>query len=242
MHKLLKIPADVYRYVLLSRFAGHKLRALADCFDDDIERLVGLASSFEYRHPLFPRVTIMPSQVKEEIYELRKLVHEIKPKVVLEIGTSNGGTLFLFCRVADPKATIISVDLPSGPFGGGYPMWKIPLYKSFARNGKRIYLVRADSHDPAILQEIKKILNDEKVGFLFIDGDHRYEGVKKDFKMYRTLVVKGGIVAFHDIVPGSPKNVGGVPGFWDEVKQNFRYVECVKNWNQGGYGIGVIYV
>jgi predicted O-methyltransferase YrrM len=44
-------------------------------------------------------------------------------------------------------------------------------------------------------------LKDNKVDFLFIDADHSYEGVKKDFEMYSPLVRKGGIIAFHDIIP-----------------------------------------
>jgi len=34
------------------------------------------------------------------------------------------------------------------------------------------------------LKKIKAILRDKKVDFLFIDADHSYEGVKKDFEMY----------------------------------------------------------
>jgi predicted O-methyltransferase YrrM len=41
----------------------------------------------------------------------------------------------------------------------------------------------------------------KRLDFLFIDGDHTYEGVKQDFEMYTPLVRKGGLVAMHDIVP-----------------------------------------
>jgi len=51
-----------------------------------------------------------------------------------------------------------------------------------------------------------------------------------------------GIVAFHDIVPGPEKNVGGVPRFWKEIKKKYKHLEIVKSWKQGGYGIGVIFL
>jgi predicted O-methyltransferase YrrM len=38
----------------------------------------------------------------------------------------------------------------------------------------------------------------KKVGLLFIDGCHDYEGVKLDFDLYSPLVVAGGWIAFHD--------------------------------------------
>jgi len=64
---------------------------------------------------------IKPSQIKSEILGLLEILAKIKPKVFLEVGTANGGTLFLFSRVASKDGTMISVDLPRGKFGGGYP-------------------------------------------------------------------------------------------------------------------------
>ena len=166
---------------------------------------------------------------------------ELKPKVVLEIGTAGGGTLFLFTRVADPEAKIISIDLPGGHFGGGYPRWKIPLYKSFSREGQKIYLIRRSSHDPKTLEEVKRILSGERVDFLFIDGDHTYEGVKRDFEMYAPLARPGGIIAMHDIVKHPPETGCEVNKFWNQIKQH-RNIEIVKDYNQGWAGIGVLYV
>lgn len=36
------------------------------------------------------------------------------------------------------------------------------------------------------------------IEFLWIDGDHRYNEVKKDFDLWSPFVVDGGIIAFHD--------------------------------------------
>lgn len=58
--------------------------------------------------------------------------------------------------------------------------------------------------------------------------------------MYSGLVRDGGIVALHDIVPGAEEAVGGVPTFWEEIKNKYQYKELVRAWNQGGFGIGVI--
>ena len=38
----------------------------------------------------------------------------------------------------------------------------------------------------------------DKIDFLFIDGDHHYEGVKKDWDLYSPLLKSGSIVDFHD--------------------------------------------
>jgi len=200
-----------------------------------VEELVDF--SFNCFHEL-----IRPMQIREEIIELLKILSKRKPKVILEIRTANGGTLFLFSRVVSEDATIISVDLPGGRFGSGYPDWKVPLYKAFALPTQDIHLIRANSHDPETLETIKEILNGRKVDFLFIDGDHSYEGVKADFKMYSPLVNNGGLIAFHDIVPGPEENVGGVPRFWEGIKKKYKYREIVKRFDQGGWGIGILEV
>ncbi len=98
-----------------------------------------------------------PIQVRSEILGLLKKIKEIKPSNILEIGTANGGTLFLFTRVATQNARIMSIDLPGGEFGGGYPGWKSSFYKSFALSNQEIILLRADSHDDKTLNQIKDL-------------------------------------------------------------------------------------
>lgn len=185
-----------------------------------------------------PAELIQPWQFREEILGLVTEIHNINPTVVMEIGTANGGTLFLATRVAKPDATIISLDLPDGKFGGGYPEWKIPYYSSFALSGQKLHLLRADSHAASSLENVKKILNGREIDYLFIDGDHTYEGVKQDFEMYSPFVRKGGLIAFHDIVihPGSTD----VATLWHELKHQYDHREYVNDWNQGRFGVGIL--
>jgi hypothetical protein len=42
------------------------------------------------------------------------------------------------------------------------------------------------------------ILQDIKIDFLFIDGDHSYEGVKNDFELYSQIMSDKGIIIIHD--------------------------------------------
>jgi cephalosporin hydroxylase len=93
-----------------------------------LEDYVNLAFSPSKFFP-YPWISISPAQVKEEIMELLKILARHKPQTILEIGTAKGGTLFLFTRVASSDAGIISIDLPGGRFGGGYPERRIPLIR-----------------------------------------------------------------------------------------------------------------
>jgi predicted O-methyltransferase YrrM len=90
------------------------------------------------------------------------------------------------------------------------------------------------------LASINEILQGYKLDFLFIDGDHSYEGVKKDFEMYSPLVRSGGLIAFHDITPcGPPKEVFK---YWEEVKESYVHKELIHKTGQGAMGIGVVWV
>ncbi|MGC8717706.1 MAG: class I SAM-dependent methyltransferase [bacterium] len=183
---------------------------------------------------------IKPWQEKEEIFKMAEIVRKVNPKCFLEIGTAMGGTLFLFSHLSSEDAIIISIDLPRGRYGGGYSRWRIPLYMSFSSKRQKIYLIRADSHSHNTLNTVKDILKGQNIDFIFIDGDHSYDGVKRDFEIYSSLVNRG-IIAFHDIVPGKPELVGEVNRFWNEVKVNYPYEEIVKSWHQDSCGIGVLF-
>jgi predicted O-methyltransferase YrrM len=179
-------------------------------------------------------------QVPEEILNLTKLIEQQKPKHILEIGTANGGSLFLFSKLADKNATIISVDLPGGRYGGGYPKYREKFYLTFVNKNQKMILYRADSHSPTTLSNVKNILNGEKIDFLFIDGDHTYQGVKADFELYSPLVKSGGLIGFHDIAE-HPQNWNvGVKEFFNEIKSNYEYKEFIADPKQGWAGIGVI--
>ena len=56
---------------------------------------------------------------------------------------------------------------------------------------------------------------------LWIDGDHRYEQVKRDFLLWEPHVVEGGIVAMHDTIrKEGPKRV-----LWENIFRSNRFQE-----------------
>ncbi len=185
---------------------------------------------------------VKPFQVEEELRTLLAIVEGSNPARILEIGTATGGTLFLVSRLAHDKAHIISIDLPAGHFGGGYPSWRIPFYKSFASKGQKVHLIRGNSHDSRTNKKVMDILSGEKLDFLYIDGDHTYEGVKNDFIMYSVLVKSGGMIAMHDIARNPSEAGCNVHAFWEEIKLRYRHKEIIKDSNQHGAGIGILFI
>jgi predicted O-methyltransferase YrrM len=231
------------------RFSSHLLRASADLLEGYGSRRyfrrapVDLGSAYDFVAEFsYGDVHPGPFQIREEFMELLGRIKTLAPARLLEIGTARGGTLFLFTRAAHPDATILSVDMPNGPFGGGYPRGHGPLLRAFARDRQKIRLVRGDSHSPSTLRKVQSVL-DGATDFLFIDGDHTYEGVRADFELYSPLIREGGLIALHDIVKGPPEAVGDVPRFWSELQaQEARTEEIVADRGQRGWGgIGLIH-
>lgn len=179
-------------------------------------------------------IAVAPTQIREEIVEFLRRVRLERPRRVLEIGTDNGGTLYLLAWASAPDARILSLDIRE------YSRLRRQLFRSFGRRGQRIDVRQCDSHLPLTHAFVKRFFGGTPIDLLFIDGDHSYEGVRRDFELYEPLVRTGGMIALHDIVDGPKGSVGGVPRFWPEARASLiDPTEIVRAWDQGGYGIGV---
>ncbi len=183
---------------------------------------------------------IATMQVRTELLEFGALIEKRRPKAFLEIGTRNGGTFFVLCQLADPNATVISLDLPGGTFGGGYTVFQIPVMRHMRKSHQRLHLLRTNSHSPEALNRVSGALRGKRLDLLFIDGDHTYMGVKQDFEMYSSFVGPGGIVAFHDIVEITVEGIE-VKRFWDEIKRHYPHREIISDPRQGWGGIGLLF-
>ena len=64
--------------------------------------------------------------------------------------------------------------------------------------------------DPRTLEKLKERLAGRRVNILFIDADHHYEAVKKDYEIYAPLC--DDIIAFHDV------NYPSIMKLWNELK------------------------
>lgn len=184
--------------------------------------------------------TISPSQVLKEITKLFELVKSETPQTILEIGTDKGGTLYLWCQAAAENATIVSVDLSSRR---RYSPQRRNLYAKFiGDSNKKLHFLPFSSHDTSTVDKVKEKFGGREIDYLFIDGDHTYEGVKSDYYMYSPLVKKGGLIAFHDIK--TIREDCGVREIWEEVTQGmpkddfWEYAE--NDFGPLGAGIGVI--
>ena len=97
-----------------------------------------------------------------------------------------------------PRNRVFAIDPHTefiGPNGGHYgPADQEALYANVVRLGlgEIIAVISLPSVRAA------RAWSAPTVGLLFIDGNHRYVGVRADFEAWYAHVVPGGVIAFHD--------------------------------------------
>jgi len=236
------ILADKIYFPLFLSAAKNKfkrLRSQTDDFDADWNLSNNFACGLKRKSLNF---NIISFQKKSEIAQLVKAVKDLQPKIVLEIGTAGGGTLFYWTQAAAKDATLISIDLPFGRFGAGYLPTKAKFLEGLAKEQQKIFLIPGDSHLDETKAKLEKILAGRQIDFMFIDGDHTYEGARADFFRYSPLVRSGGLIALHDIVYHQFDTDAQVYKLWPEIKKLYAHEEYIDSSTQDGYGIGVIHI
>lgn len=137
-------------------------------------------------------------------------------KNILEIGTFKGGSAILLKKHLN--ANITTID------------FSIPLCLRFVFKLKRINYVIGNSQDPATVEK----LSGKTFDVVFIDGDHTFKGVSKDYELYSRLVKSKGLIVFHDIAFNHPD----VAYFWQRLSG--AKIEFVSKTPRPFGGIGVL--
>lgn len=166
--------------------------------------------------------------------ELKQMLALVKGKTsLLEIGSNFGGTFYRMAEVMAPKSLMVSVDWPVDHTPKVLePVETLKMNcRRIGEMGHHVELFIGDSHANSTIQMVEEFAPFE---FVFIDGDHSYEGVKADWENYGPM---GKMVGFHDIA--GP--VEGCVKFWNELKASgeFKTDEFINP--QAGMGIGIVY-
>jgi hypothetical protein len=171
--------------------------------------------------------------------ELKNLLTIAAPgRSYLEVGARHGDTFYRVMMEMAPGARGVAVDWPGGPWG------KAGTDEALRRAMDRlsllhdVHLLLGSSHWPETVEKTWSLCPDGGFDLVFIDADHSYEGVRRDWELYGPM---GKVVAFHDIVATDQGPKFGVPRLWEELKGrgDLRWKELVAQ--RPGMGIGVLW-
>ena len=129
----------------------------------------------------------------DEAAYLYRLIRDADPTTVIEIGRFRGGSTFLIAAALGPGGKLHSYDLETRQGRRGDDLDR-QLSAALDRYGlsDRVRLHIANSRSaptPA-----------ETVDVLFVDGDHREEGVRADVEHWGPRLAPGGHLVFHDAI------------------------------------------
>lgn len=163
------------------------------------------------------------SGLGDSAYLLYGLVRSGKPQVVVEIGSARGRS-----------ACFMGMALKENGSGRLYAIDPHTRTEWNDEDSIDTYEVLANNVTRLRLQEQIQILRNTSdrvaqnwslaIDILFIDGDHSYEGVKRDWKLFSPFVKPFGGVVFHDTLwelkpdPKYSRVDMGVPRFVEELR------------------------
>ena len=147
------------------------------------------------------------------------LMKELKPNILVELGTHYGDSYFTFCQARKEhklETLCYAIDSWEGDIHSGiYDKEVYNKVEQYNRENYRSFsqLIKSE------FSEVASQFNDNSIDLLHIDGCHTYESIKKDFADWFNKVSPNGVILIHDI---SVRNHEfGVWKFWDEIKDQY---------------------
>jgi predicted O-methyltransferase YrrM len=178
----------------------------------------------DFKRHYRPEAVEFASGLGDSAWLLYGLARSLKPRVCVEIGSARG-----------KSACYIGMALRDNGLGKLYAIdphtrtdWNdsnsVDTYEIFNKNLKYVgvngyvEVIRKGSDEAARGW-------DRPIDLLFIDGDHSYEGVRRDWEAYSRFLTDFGVTVFHDTTwdigpdPGWDRADMGVPRLVDELRR-----------------------
>ncbi len=181
-------------------------------------------------------------QNESEFKGLLDLLSRHAPLVGAEIGTCRCGSLFMLSHYLPTLKKMIAVDMI---------FRQSTKYRHYQRKDQNVIFIEGVSTSRFTQKTMAGVLQEKELDFLFIDGDHSFDGCLRDFLLYSKYVRENGFIIFHDIVedmttrhrspvPLSKSIAGDVHRVWNILKNRYQHYEFIDTPNQDGRGIGVL--
>jgi predicted O-methyltransferase YrrM len=140
--------------------------------------------------PLPEKIKELPPTEFSSESEVSKFIGSLikmsKYRTALEIGVFKGETSIEIINALPNAGQYLGIDI------GDYR--NAEAEKAMQQGGKAIDFILGDS-----LNELTK-LPKAHFDFIFVDGNHTWNHILKEFKMVENLVARGGVIVYHDSI------------------------------------------
>lgn len=142
-----------------------------------------------------------------DLWIYQELLFELKPDLIIESGTANGGSALFLASICDlvGKGRVVTIDIKDAP---NRP------------NHKRITYLAGSSITKVIVKQIKGLIKEGDKIMVILDSDHRKEHVLTEMRVYSGLVTKGSYLIVEDTnINGHPVYPKFGPGPLEAVQE-----------------------
>lgn len=157
----------------------------------------------------------------DEVVALKKLAGILPPNpIIVNIGAGNRAISTLALLEARPDSVVFSIDIK-------------------VKENERIYLEKAGLEWRRV---IRVLGNSQIIGrvwpfevdMAYVDGDHRFKGVRNDIMAWLPKIRAGGIIALHDYVDldGNPTDAGRAINKFMRREQILRADRLIAFWQK----------
>jgi len=149
-------------------------------------------------------------QDPNDAFALHDLFWRLQPDLLIELGTDSGGSAIFyssFMRVYNPESLIITIDpkhIDEGTWDEAGPKLcpdcTIKAKEHFLWNDELIHFIHGKPTDPAVLEEVKKIIADRGFERIVVmeDGWHVAHSVLGNINAYEQFVTEGSYLIVQD--------------------------------------------
>lgn len=132
---------------------------------------------------------------------LQEILYEVRPDVVIEIGSAEGGSTLFMASLMDlmGHGRIVSIDIDRTRFAARHP---------------RITTLTGDSSSAPIVSQATELCRGQSV-LVVHDGDHRKDPVLRDLEAYAPLVSVGSYLIVEDGIIDLFRPGDGIGAFTD---------------------------
>jgi cephalosporin hydroxylase len=148
-----------------------------------------------------------------DLWIYQELLHELRPSVIVETGTAEGGSALFLASVCDllGHGSIVSVDIVAQP---GRPAHE------------RITYLTGSSTAPEIRTRVEELVGDKAPVLVILDSNHERDHVLEELRIYAPLVTPGSFVIVEDTnVNGHPVLPDFGPGPMEAVDEFLRSID-----------------
>jgi cephalosporin hydroxylase len=136
---------------------------------------------------VFDKVRWMGIETQKNVLDCwlyQELLWNVRPDVLIEIGSYAGGSTMYFCHLFDllRHGQVISIDINRSSYQAAHP---------------RLTDITGDCSDPAIVAEVSNLCRGKRVMAIH-DADHTREAVLRDLRLYADLISVGSYFIVED--------------------------------------------